>query len=253
MAFDVAAEAYDRFMGRYSTPLSVELLDVLGAHPEERALDVGCGPGALTRLLAERLGADHVAAVDPSPPFVEATRDRLPGVDVRLASAEDLPFDDDRFDLVLAQLVVPFLRAPDSAVHEMVRVARPGGVVAATAWNHAERGDSGLSPFWAAVEDLDPGAYDESSLVGVGDGDLVRMLQGAGLDDVRQLRLRVTVTHPTFEEWWEPYTFGVGPAGDHVARLDDAQRSRLERRARERMGDGPFEVSGTAWCAVGRA
>ncbi|MDF1602532.1 methyltransferase domain-containing protein [Nocardioides sp. YIM 152315] len=253
MAFDVAADAYDRFMGRYSAPLADQLLDALGVQPGERALDVGCGPGALTARLVDLLGADLVAAVDPSPPFVDAVRARLPGVDARSASAEELPFDDDVFDLVLAQLVVPFLRAPDTGLHEMARVTRPGGVVAATAWNHAEQGSSPLSPFWAAVNDVDQGAYDESSLVGVGDGELVRILRSAGLDDVRQLRLTVTVTHPTFEEWWEPYTLGVGPAGDHVTGLSAEQRSRLERRARERLGDGPFDVTGTAWCAVGRA
>ncbi|MFC7495019.1 MULTISPECIES: class I SAM-dependent methyltransferase [unclassified Nocardioides] len=253
MAFEVAADAYDRYMGRYSAPLSVELLHALGPHPGERALDVGCGPGVLTAQLVDLLGAEQVAALDPSPPFVEATRVRLPGVDVRLASAEELPFDDDRFDLVLAQLVVPFLRAPDRGVHEMARVARPGAVVAATAWNNAEAGGSPLSPFWAAAHDVDPGAHDESTLVGVGDGELVRILRSAGLDDVRQLRLTVSVAHPTFEDWWEPYTFGVGPAGDYVAGLDDEQRGRLERRARERLGDGPFHVSGSAWCAVGRA
>jgi SAM-dependent methyltransferase len=252
MSFDVPADAYDRFMGRYSGPLADELLDVLGVHPGDSALDVGCGPGALTRRLVDLLGAERVAAVDPSSRFAEAARQRLPGVDVRLSSAEDLPFEDDRFDLVVAQLVVPFLSAPDTGVQEMARVARPGGVVATTAWNLAE-GTSPLSPFWAAANDIDPGADDELTLTGSADGELVRLLRSAGLDDVRQLRLTVTVTHATFDEWWEPYTLGVGPAGDYAARLDDEQRNRLERRARERLGDGPFSVSGTAWCAVGRA
>src|SRR5262245_37947143 len=135
MAFDVAADAYDRFMGRYSAPLAVELLHVIGAEPGQRALDVGCGPGVLTRQLTELLGDSAVAAVDPSPPFVAAVRAELPGVDVRPGGAEELPFDDDGFDLALAQLVVPFMRDPEAGLREMRRVTKPGGVVAAAAWN----------------------------------------------------------------------------------------------------------------------
>src|SRR4051812_29220150 len=105
MSFDVAAQAYGRFMGRYSEPLAGAFADVLGLEPGVRALDVGCGPGALTAVLVERLGADAVAAVDPSEPFVAAARRRLPGVDVRRASAERLPFAAGGFDLSAAQLV----------------------------------------------------------------------------------------------------------------------------------------------------
>src|SRR5919198_5520549 len=104
MAFDVAADAYDRFMGRYSVQLSPQLADLARIEPGLRVLDVGCGPGALTSELVGRLGADAVSAVDPSEPFVAAARERLPGVSVRLASAEALPFADDRFDAALAQL-----------------------------------------------------------------------------------------------------------------------------------------------------
>ncbi|MBZ5738948.1 class I SAM-dependent methyltransferase [Nocardioides mangrovi] len=253
MAFDVAADAYDRFMGRYSTLLAPELLAAVGPEPGDRALDVGCGPGVLTRHLVELLGADHVAAADPSPPFVAAARERLPGVDVRQAPAEQLPFDDDSFDVVLAQLVVPFMSDAVAGLREMARVARPGAPVAATAWDHASGGSGPLSPFWRVVTEFDPGAYDESGLAGQRSGDLVAIFREAGLADVRQLALTVHLPHATFEEWWEPYTWGVGPAGDYVASLDDAGRERLAATARRLLGDGPITISGTAWCAVGRA
>lgn len=252
MAFDVAAEAYDRFMGRYSAPLGAELLAVVGVAPGDRVLDVGCGPGVLTRQLVELVGPDRVAAVDPSPPFVAAVRERLPGVRVEQTGAEQLPFDDDGFDHALAQLVVPFMADPLAGLREMRRVTRPGGTVAATAWNNAADGDGPLSPFWRAVEAVDPGAYDEAGLVGQRDGDLVALLDEAGLEDVRQLRLTIRVTHGSFSEWWEPYTRGVGPAGDHVAGLDESGRERLRVRAREQLGDGPITIAGSAWCAVGR-
>ncbi|MEO5985534.1 MAG: class I SAM-dependent methyltransferase, partial [Candidatus Limnocylindria bacterium] len=137
MAFDVAAEAYDRFMGRYSQQLSPQLADLAGITAGQRALDVGCGPGSLTEELVARLGADRVAAVDPSAPFVQAAASRHPGVDVRKASAESLPYEDDTFDATLAQLVVHFMDDPVAGIREMRRVTRPVGVVAASVWDHA--------------------------------------------------------------------------------------------------------------------
>ena len=117
MSFSVAAEAYDRFMGRYSIPLAPQLADfarVRGPNTDQRVLDVGCGPGALTTELVRRLGPSAVAAVDPSEPFVEAVRARLPGVHVELAPAEHLPFGDHAFDATIAQLVVHFMRDPSA-------------------------------------------------------------------------------------------------------------------------------------------
>src|SRR4051794_17697098 len=109
MSFQVSADAYGQFMGRYSEPLAVEFARLLGVEAGGRALDVGSGPGALTDVLVSRLGPDAVSAVDPSEPFVAAARERLPGVDVRLAPAEALPFADGAFDLTAAQLVVHFM------------------------------------------------------------------------------------------------------------------------------------------------
>jgi ubiquinone/menaquinone biosynthesis C-methylase UbiE len=129
--FTVAAEAYDRFMGRYSVPLAPGFCEFSQIAAGQRVLDVGCGPGALTAELVGRLGPAGVSAVDPSEPFVEAARERHPGVDVRRATAEQLPFADDGFDAALAQLVVHFMTSPLEGLGEMARVTRPGGVIAA--------------------------------------------------------------------------------------------------------------------------
>ena len=131
MSFDVGADAYLRFMGRYSEPLAVAFADLAGTADRQSALDVGCGPGALTAELVRRLGSPVVSAVDPSQSFVAAARERLPGVDVRMAAAERLPFGDGVFDLVLAQLVVHFMADPIAGLGEMGRVARRGATVAA--------------------------------------------------------------------------------------------------------------------------
>ena len=151
----MAPEAYDRFMGRYSALLAPQLADFAGVHDGQQVVDVGCGPGALTAELVRRVGADAVAAVDPSPPFVEAVRTRYPGVDVRLAPAEELPFADRVFDAALAQLVVHFMSDPLAGLAEMARVTRRGGVVAACVWDHAG-GKGPLGLFWDAARELDP-------------------------------------------------------------------------------------------------
>jgi SAM-dependent methyltransferase len=106
--FDVAADSYARFMGRFSEPLASKFADLAGVRTAQRALDVGCGPGALTAELVKRLGAGAVDAIDPSPSFVAAARARCPSVDVRIGSAERLPFAAEAFDVTLAQLVVHF-------------------------------------------------------------------------------------------------------------------------------------------------
>jgi SAM-dependent methyltransferase len=251
VTFDVAADAYDRFMGRYSRSLAPQLADLAGVGAGQRALDVGCGPGALTTELVERLGAEAVAAADPSEPFVEAARRRHPGVEVAVAGAEDLPFADGAFDVSLAQLVVSFMSDPAAGVAEMRRVTRASGIVAACVWDHAG-GMAPLSPLWRAVEELDPGARDEAGQAGAREGQLAALFEAAGLGDVEDDELWVRVEHTSFEEWWEPFTLGVGPAGAYVAGLDPEARAELRERCRMLLGDGPLTLAMRAWAARGR-
>jgi SAM-dependent methyltransferase len=247
MTFDVAADLYGRFMGRYSEPLAVEFAAVADLEPGRRALDVGCGPGALTAQLVAALGVDSVAAIDPSVLFVEAARNRFPGLEVLVGTAEELPYADRSFDATLAQLVVHFMSDPVAGLREMARVTRPGGVVAACVWDFGG-GNGPLSTFWSAVHDLDPDADDESGLAGVRDGHLVELATDAGLRDVAQSVLSVSVGYDSFEAWWEPYTFGVGPAGSHVARLDEDEREALRAHCEELLPAAPFDVVAKAWC-----
>jgi len=248
MGFNVGAESYDRFMGRYSVGLGAQMADLAGVARGQRVLDVGCGPGALTRELVARLGPDAVAAVDPSESFVAAARERNPGVDVRRAAAEALPFADGEFDAALAQLVVHFMADPVAGLKEMARV---GGVVAACVWDH-QGGQGPLGVFWDAVRTLDPDARDESDLAGAREGHLAELFARAGIGEIEQTVLAVHVEHESFEEWWEPFTLGVGPAGAHVARLADTERERLRELCRERLPAAPFTVTARAWAVRGR-
>jgi len=123
--FTSAADAYDHHVGRYGVQLAAGLVEVADIRPGQRVLDVGCGPGPLTRALADRAGEGNVSALDPSPEFVDTCRARMPGADVRVGVAEQLPFSSNTFDDALAQLVVQLMDDRDAGVAEMIRVTRP--------------------------------------------------------------------------------------------------------------------------------
>jgi SAM-dependent methyltransferase len=250
VAFAVSAEAYDRFMGRYSVPLAPVFADFAGVAPGQRMLDVGCGPGALTAELVRRLGRGAVVAVDPSASFVDAVRDRHPLAEVHRADAERLPLADDAFDGALAQLVVHFMTDPVGGLREMGRVTKPGGVVAACVWDFGE-GGSPLSLFWQAAQELDAHAPVEVALRGTRRGQLALLLRDAGMGAVEETALSIEVTHDTFEDWWQPFELGVGPAGSYVSALDPLGRKRLEERCRELLPESPFVLTAVAWAVRG--
>lgn len=243
------ADAYNQLVGRFSEPLADAFVGEVRAERGMRALDVGCGPGALTARLSEQLGPAAVAAIDPSPSFVSAVRTRLPDVDVRQAAAEKIPFPDRAFDLCLAQLVVHFMADPLAGIAEMARVTRPGGTIGACVWNHAgERGP--VTAFWRAARELDPAAPEPSRAAGAREGHLAELFTAAGLRRPRSSTLTVTTRYSSFDDWWTPYTLGAGPAGEYVARLTEPARERLRQRCAARLPSAPFELTATAWCAT---
>ncbi len=252
MSFEVPARAYGRFMGRFSEPLADRFVEVAHVAEGQRALDVGCGPGALTARLVAVLGASGVSAVDPSEPFVAAARERFPGVDIEVGTAERLSFPDNTFDAALAQLVVHFMRDPVAGLREMGRVTRPGGTVSACVWDHATGGGP-LSLFWDAVHELDPLAGGERGLAGAREGHLAELFAEAGLTEVSSGRLSVEVDFTGVDDWWEPFTYGVGPAGEYVAGLDDVGRAALKAECARRLPEGAFTLTASAWLATARA
>jgi len=250
--FEVAAEAYDRFMGRYSRLLSPQLADFAGVRSGQRVLDVGCGPGALVAELVARVGSDAVSAVDPSDSFVAAARARNPGVDVRRAMAEQLPFPEHAFDVALAQLVVHFMTDPVAGLAEMARVTRTDGAVAACVWDHGG-GRGPLSVFWEAARDLDPDVSDESRRAGAREGHLEELFAAAGLRQITGTVLTADLEHATFEEWWQPFTLGVGPAGSFVAGLDADRATVMRDACRRRLPTEPFVITARAWAVTALA
>jgi SAM-dependent methyltransferase len=254
--FRVTADAYDRHVGRYGAQLASAFIGFVGVEPGMRALDVGCGPGALATALAGRLGSANVSAADPSQPFAEACRVRLPGIEVVVAAAESLPFGDDAFDLAVSQLVVNFMVDAEAGVREMARVTRPGGVVASCVWDYAGEMTL-LRAFWDAAREVDPeraAAADEGVVMRwCGDDQLAELWRRAGLRDVRFGPVVVQATYAGFEDLWSPLPTGVAPSGAFCRSLDEERRAALRDAYRRRLGvgDAPFELTARAWAVAG--
>ena len=255
--FRASTDLYGRFVGRYAPSLSAALIKVVGIEPGSRLLDVGCGPGGLARALADVVGAENVTAVDPSEPFAETCRARLPGADVRVAVAEELPFEDGAFDGAFAQLVVNFMSDAERGVGEMRRVVRPGGAVAACTWDYADKMTM-LRAFWDAAHEVAPDAAakaDEITMRYSNLGELTDLWRRVGLDDVDGGELWVSADYDDFDDLWAPFPSGIGPAGAFCAALEPERQEGLRVAYARRLGDpaGAFSLSARAWYAVGRA
>lgn len=253
--FATSGDAYDAFMGRYSRTLATVFADSAGIAPGQHVLDIGCGPGALTTVLVERLGVAAVQACDPSPPFVAACIARHPGVDVRPGRAEALPFDGGAFDAVLAQLVLHFVSEPAVAAGEMRRVLRPGGVAAACVWDF-DGGMEMLRAFWDASVAIVPDAPDEAHTLRFGhEGEIAELLDGAGFEQIHETTLRVTSTYAGFDELWAGFLAGIGPAGAFLVAQAEATRQAIRSELFRVLGSpaGPLTLGAVARSASGTA
>jgi len=256
MTFAVAAESYDRFVGRYSDGLGRALAERARIEPAMSVLDVGAGTGKLAGVLAEIVGEQNVSAVDPSEPFAAALAERFPAAEVRIAAAEELPFEDESFDAVLAQLVINFMADPERGASEMRRVAREEASVVAAVWDY--RGEmTMLATFWeaaAAIDERGAAARDERTRMRFGDPEeLVRLWKQAGLREIDAGEIVVSASYEDFDDLWKPFLDGVGPAGDFAVSLDPGRQADLREEYLRRLGspEGPFELRARAWYAVG--
>lgn len=251
MQFVSPAEDYDRFMGRYAPTLAAALVDAAGIDSGMRVLDVGCGPGGLTAVLVTRVGASNVAAIDPAPQFAAACQVRHPGTDVRTGVAEDLPWPDNEFDAALSSLVIGFMTDPDLGIREMARVTRPGGVVAACMWDVASGGMTMLARFWEAVRQVAPDAPGERGMAGTAEGDIAQRFRRIGLADVVDGTLTTHADYTGFEDFWQPFTLGVGPAGQYLRSLPPARQAEVRQACRRTVPDSAFRLEARACFARG--
>jgi ubiquinone/menaquinone biosynthesis C-methylase UbiE len=252
------AEAYDRHSGRYGSELSAAFLDFVGITDGTRALDVGCGPGALTKALARRVGAGKVAGVEPSEDYAEACRQRVPGADVRVGAGEDLPFEDGAFDAVLSQLVVQAFEDAPRAAREMVRVATPGGTVAACVWDFQD-GMPLFVSYWAAARAVDSegarrAGADTTNAWCTREG-LDRLWREAGGEEVETGELSASTEYDGPDDAFWSFEAGVGVSGEYYRSLNEDLQSALREEFHRQLGspDGPFRITARAWAVRGLA
>jgi SAM-dependent methyltransferase len=246
-------DPYERYVGRWSRRVAPRFLSWLCIPPGARWLDVGCGTGALCGAIAEHCAPGVLAGAEPSEGFLKTARARLGDrPDLRSGSAASLPFEDSAFDAVVSGLVLNFVPDPRAALVEMARVTRPGGCIAAYVWDYAGRMEL-MRAFWDAAAALDPraSALDEGVRFPLCRAEaLAQLFTAAGLRDVGTTALDVPTPFASFDDYWEPFLGGQGPAPSYAMSLDEQARTRLRERIRQQLpsrADGSIGLTARAW------
>ncbi len=246
-------DPYERYVGRWSRRVAPRFLSWLALPPGQRWLDVGCGTGALCAAIADTCSPASLAGAEPSEGFLKTARQNLGGrADLRSGSATALPFEAGAFDVVVSGLVLNFVPDPRAALAEMSRVTRPGGTLAAYVWDYAGKMEL-MRAFWDAAVALDPAAaaLDEGPRFPLCRPEaLAQLFTGAGLKEVATVALDVPTPFAGFDDYWQPFLGGQGPAPAYAMSLDEAARARLRERLRQRLParpDGSIALTARAW------
>jgi SAM-dependent methyltransferase len=257
-AFDrwEAGARYEPFIGRWSRLVARQFVPWLEAAGGGAWLDVGCGTGALAATVLDLADPVSVTGVDPSPGFVEHSRSLVSGAGFEVGDAQALAFPAAAFDVVVSALVLNFVADPALAASEMLRVTRPGGRVAAYVWDYGE-GMQMLRSFWDAAVALDPGAaaLDEGPRFPLcRPGPLRELWEAAGLREVEVRALEVPTRFRDFDDYWQPFLGGQGPAPGYCVALPASAREALRERLRRALPattKGAIELSARAWAVKG--
>lgn len=244
-------EGYERYVGRWSTRVARVFLDWLGLPPGLRWLDVGSGTGALTAEILDRCAPESVVGVEPSDGFIADAKERLGDqVEFYRGDAEALPLSDESVDVTVSGLVLNFVPDARAAVAEAKRVTRGGGAIAAYVWDYVGHMQL-MRYFWDAAVELDAGAPDEGTRFPISDpGRLEELFAGAGLTGPHARSIDVQTTFADFDDYWQPFLSGQGPAPAYAMSLDVQARGRLRDRIRERLPirpDGTIPLVARAW------
>ncbi len=255
------AAGYEQVMGRWSRLLAVPFIDFAEVDANQRVLDVGCGTGSLSAVLATRLEGGDVVGIDVAEPYVAYAAAAIgdPRFRFEVGDATALKFADRSFDRVLALLVMPFVPDARRATAEMARVTRAGGIVAATMWNF-EGGLVSVRMFWDTAAMLDPAAAAQRGRIFSAPctrhGEIAAVFRDAGLADIAERDVTLWFRFASFADYWSPFLAGQGTAGVYCAGLAPAQRQRLEAALREAYlagrPDGPRAFTATAHLVKGR-
>lgn len=248
---------YERYVGRWSRRVAPRFLSWLDVPAGRRWLDVGCGTGALCAAIVDRCSPSSVAGVEPSEGFLGTAKENLAGrAELRQGSATSIPLGDASVDVAVSGLVLNFVPDQRAALAEMSRVTGPGGTIAAYVWDYAGKMEL-MRIFWdAAVElDRDAAKLDEGVRFPLCRAEpLAQLFAGAGLRAVEVEPLDIPTPFADFDDYWQPFLGGQGPAPAYAMSLDEAARSRLRDRVRERLPiatDGSISLTARAWAARG--
>jgi SAM-dependent methyltransferase len=246
-------DGYERFMGRWSRQLAPLFVTFAGVAEGDRVLDVGSGTGALA-VAAAAVESVRVTGIEPAAAYVQSAREHAGGEDVRfeVGDALTLPFSDRAFDRTLSMLVLNFVPDPAAALQQMIRVTRPGGVVAAAVWDYGT-GMQMLRTFWDAAVALDPDAAprDERHMPLCARGSLAELWRTHGLRDTDERPLTIEMAFASFDDYWQPFLCGQGPAGVYVSSLPESARLALQSSLRELLGEAGFSLRAQAWAVRG--
>ncbi len=255
------AEAYERFMGRWSRLVAHGFVEFAAPEPAGRVLDVGSGTGSLAFTILERHPRSRVVGIDPSGEYVAYAKSRNSFGDragFETGDAQAMRFPAHEFDSALSLLVWNFIPDPKKALIETRRVVKPGGTIAAAVWDYGDRMRM-LRVFWDAVVAIDPAAAkrDEKNMPLCRSGELSKLWQECGLQAVREQPLEIETRFPSFTDYWDSFRLGQGPAGAYVAALapDRIQALRTEVKGRLAVSseDAPFALPARVWAVRGNA
>lgn len=255
-----AGDAYERFMGRWSGALARLVVEFAGVRDGDAVLDVGSGTGALTAAVVAAAPSSRVIGIDPAATYVAFAQARHPADRIRfeVGDARRLRLPDGSFDRTLSLLVLNFIPDATTALHEMKRVTRAGGTVAAAVWDYGQ-GMEMLRVFWDEAIALSPAmdGRDERHMPLSRQGELAAMWREHGLQDVVEETLTIYTRFASFDDYWSPFLEKQGPAGEYAASLSAFERDELGRRLRRRLlGDGPdraIVLAARAWAVRGTA
>lgn len=241
------SDGYERFMGRWSRRLAPKFVTFSGVTEGDRVLDVGSGTGALSAAAAA-VESVQVTGIEPSAAYVRYAQEHVDGR-FQVGDAMALPFPDDAFDRTLSMLVLNFVPDAPAALQQMIRVTRPGGVVAAAVWDYGD-GMQMLRTFWDAAVALDPGAAprDERHMPLCTRGALAELWHAHGVRDVDEQPLTIDLAFASFDDYWQPFLGGQGPAGVYVSTLSESARRALESRLRD---DVDLTLRARVWAVRG--
>jgi len=252
--------AYERFMGRWSGPVAQEFLSWLGVPPGRSWLDVGCGTGSLSRLIIEKYQPKELTALDASADFIAHAQRAItdPAAHFKVGLAQALELDSNRVEAVVSGLVLNFVPQPKTALQEMLRVCKSGGRIGIFVWDYAQ-GMQMLRHFWDAATQLEPGAREQDEGLRFPlcqEAALAALARESGLKQVETRAIEVRTIFKDFDDYWQPFLGGAGPASGYTLNLTSEARQRLADQLRRSLPtdqQGAIHLTARAWALKGKA